>query len=184
MIWTSICRSTSAVSCQEMKDWLGSRDPMRDHSSWVFWDREQRQAWWPAVALTAGTTMCGDRRPRAQRDAVTRLGRNPASQALSIPLCKGYFRFAFKSPKISKVKSQSNQRDRARVIFLGDSVDGSKHGGGGLTSNFLKSCAKAQPVGCALTEVEGLWALPYILYVCVNLIMRKEVTCVCVYIFI
>lgn len=66
-----------------MKAWIGSQDLMRNRSSWVFWDREWRQAWRPAVALTAGTTVHGDRRPRAQKDAVTRVGRNPVSQ----PLC-------------------------------------------------------------------------------------------------
>lgn len=63
-----------------MKAWIGSQDLMRDRSSWVFWDVEWRQAWRPAVALTAGTTVRGDRRPRAQKEAVTRVGWNPESQ--------------------------------------------------------------------------------------------------------
>lgn len=46
-----------------MKAWIGSQDLMRDRSRWVLWDREWRQAWRPAVALTAATTVCGDKRP-------------------------------------------------------------------------------------------------------------------------
>lgn len=45
----------------------------------MFWDKEWRQAWRPAVALTAGTTVRGNRKPGAQKDAVTR---NPLSYPL------------------------------------------------------------------------------------------------------
>lgn len=69
-----------------MKAWIGSQGSMRGRSSWVFWDREWRQAWRPAVALTAGTRVRSDRRPGAQKDAVTRVGRNPVSQ----PLCAAF----------------------------------------------------------------------------------------------
>lgn len=69
-----------------MKAWIGSQDLMRDHSIWVFWDWEWRQAWRPAVGLTAGTRVHGDGRLGAQKDVVTRVGRNPVSQ----PLCTAF----------------------------------------------------------------------------------------------
>lgn len=65
-----------------MKAWIGSQDLMREHRSWVFWDGEWRHAWRPAVALTAGTTVHGDGRPGAQKDAVTRVGRHPEPEPL------------------------------------------------------------------------------------------------------
>lgn len=148
-----------------MKVWIGSQGSTRDRGSWAFWDRERRQVWGPAVALTGGTAASGDRRPRAQKDGVTRVGRNPASQPLSIPRVS--------AKDILYPFSNNPKSIRFQSCVIRASLGGRfpplsyfgrfKRWGRSSALRYSHNCATAQPVWCALTElVKGLWALPYI----------------------
>lgn len=146
-----------------MKAWIGSQDLMREHRSWVFWDGEWRHAWRPAVALTAGTTVHGDRRPGAQKDAVTRVGRHPVPE----PMCSA---FPVSSVlRIFYIHFPITQRSiRFQSRFIRACLGGlfsfiatwtlQKIGEELSPHIFLNNCAKARPVWCALIQlVRGLW---------------------------
>ncbi len=103
----------------------------------MIWDREWRQAWRPAVALTAGTTVRGNRRPGAQKDAVTRSRKESSvSVFLESSLLRIFYIRFFLSPKINEVSISLYQNRLRRAFFPYHNWGTSKDRGGALSSHF------------------------------------------------
>lgn len=136
-----------------MKAWIGSQDLMRDRSRWVLWDREWRQAWRPAVALTAATTVCGDKRPGGTEGCFDKRRKESSVSGTVLgvpqvfPLRIFYIRFRI-TPK--SIRFQSCFITPGLEAFppppLYHKMDTSNDGGGALASHILNNRAKAQLV--------------------------------------
>lgn len=135
-----------------MKAWIGSQDLMRDRSSWVLWDREWRQAWRPAVALTAATTVRGDKRPGGTEGCYDKRRKESSVSGTVLgvpqifPLRIFYIRFRI-TPKSMRFQSCFITPGLEGFFSpLYHKMDTSNDGGGALASHILNNSAKAQLV--------------------------------------